>query len=41
VQATESSTEEKINLITQKIDQYRKEIEELKEKFNPTTPPEV
>jgi FtsZ-binding cell division protein ZapB len=41
VQATERSAEEKINLIVQTIDQYRKEIEELKENLNPMTPPEV
>jgi predicted nucleic acid-binding Zn-ribbon protein len=41
VQATESSIEEKINLIVQTIDQYRQEIEELKEKLNPMTLPEV
>jgi predicted nucleic acid-binding Zn-ribbon protein len=40
-QATERSAEEKINLIAQTIDQYRQEIEELKERLNPTTPPEV
>jgi hypothetical protein len=40
-QAAERSAEEKINLIAQTIDQYRQEIEELKEKLNPTTPPEV
>jgi hypothetical protein len=33
--------EEKINLIAQTIDQYKQEIEELKERLNPTTPPEV
>jgi FtsZ-binding cell division protein ZapB len=32
---------EKIDLIVHKIDQYRPEIEELKEKINPMTPPEV
>jgi hypothetical protein len=26
---------------SQTIDQYKKEIEELKERINPTTPPEV
>jgi hypothetical protein len=41
VQATERSAEEKINLIAQTIDQYRQEIEELKERLNPMTPPEV
>jgi predicted RNase H-like nuclease (RuvC/YqgF family) len=34
------STDEKINIITQRIEGYRKEIEELKEKLNPMTPPE-
>jgi FtsZ-binding cell division protein ZapB len=37
----ERSAEEKINLISQTIDQYKKEIEELKERLNPMTPPEV
>jgi predicted nucleic acid-binding Zn-ribbon protein len=41
VHATESSAEEKINLIVQTIDQYRQEIKDLKEKLNPTTPPKV
>jgi predicted nucleic acid-binding Zn-ribbon protein len=40
-QAIERSTEENIHLITQTIDRYRQEIEELKEKLNPMTPPEV
>lgn len=40
VQAPERSAEEKIN-ISQKIEEYRQEIEELKENLNPTTPPEV
>jgi predicted nucleic acid-binding Zn-ribbon protein len=41
VQAPEKSAEEKINLISQTIDQYKQEIEELKERLNPMTPPEV
>jgi DNA repair exonuclease SbcCD ATPase subunit len=41
VQAPERSAEEKINLISQTIDQYKQEIEELKERLNPMTPPEV
>jgi len=39
--AAGSSAEDKINLITQTIDQYMQEIKDLKEKFNPTTPPKV
>jgi hypothetical protein len=39
--ATKSSAEENINLITLTIDQYRQDIEEIKEKLNLTTPPEV
>jgi hypothetical protein len=41
MQETERSAEEKINLIAQTIDQYIQEIEELKKRLNPTTPPEV
>ena len=37
----ERSAEEKINMISQTIDKYKQEIEELKERLNPTTPPEV
>jgi hypothetical protein len=40
-QAPERSAEEKIKIISQTIEGYRQEIEELKEKLNPTTPPEV
>jgi chromosome segregation ATPase len=40
-QAPERSIEEKINLISQTIDQYKQEIEELKERLNPMTPLEV
>jgi hypothetical protein len=40
-QAESSSTEEKLNMISQTIDHYRKQIEELKEKLTLTTPPEV
>jgi FtsZ-binding cell division protein ZapB len=40
-QEVERSTEEKINIIAQTIDQYRYDIEELKERINPKTPPEV
>jgi FtsZ-binding cell division protein ZapB len=41
VQAPERSAEEKIKIISQTIEGYRQEIEELKEKLNPMTPPEV
>jgi len=41
VQAENSSIEEKINLISQTIDHYRKQIEELKEKMTLMTPPKV
>jgi hypothetical protein len=41
VQAENTSTEEKLKLISQTIEHYRQEIEELKEKLTPTTPPEV
>jgi predicted nucleic acid-binding Zn-ribbon protein len=40
-QALERSAEEKIKIISQTIEGYRQEIEELKEKINPMTPPEV
>jgi len=41
VQAKKKSAEEKLNLIAQTINKYRKEIEEIKEKLNPTTPLKV
>jgi hypothetical protein len=41
VQAESPMTEEKLNQISQTIDQYRKQIEELKEKLTLMTPPEV
>jgi predicted nucleic acid-binding Zn-ribbon protein len=41
VHAESSSTEEKLKMIAQTIDHYRKQIEDLKEKLTPTTPPEV
>jgi FtsZ-binding cell division protein ZapB len=41
VQATERSAEKKIKIISQTIEGYRKEIEELKQKNNHMTPPEV
>jgi predicted nucleic acid-binding Zn-ribbon protein len=40
-QALERSVEERINLISQTIAQIKKDIEELKERINPMTPPEV
>jgi hypothetical protein len=40
-QAPERSVEEKINMISQTIDRYKQEIEELKERLNPTNPLEV
>jgi hypothetical protein len=40
-QITEPTTMHKIDQIVQTIDQYRKEIKNLWEKFIPTTPPEV
>jgi FtsZ-binding cell division protein ZapB len=40
-QVLERSVEKKIRMISQTIDTYKKEIEELKERINPTTPPEV
>jgi hypothetical protein len=41
VQAPERSAEEKIKIISQTIEGYRQEIEELKENINPMTPLEV
>jgi len=41
VQEQNISVEKKLNLIAQTVNLYRKEIEEIKEKENPTTPPEV
>jgi FtsZ-binding cell division protein ZapB len=41
MKAPKKSVEEKINLISQTIYQYKQEIEDLKEKINPMTPPEV
>jgi hypothetical protein len=40
-QAPDRSAEEKIKISLQKIEGYRKEIEEIKEKLNPMTPPKV
>ena len=40
-QEIERSAKDRINLITHTIDQYRKYIEEIKEKLNPMTSPEV
>jgi archaellum component FlaC len=40
-QEPERNAEEKINMISQTIDRYKKEIEELKERLNPTNPLEV
>jgi hypothetical protein len=40
-QATERSAKEKIIVVTQTIDQYKHEIEELKERITPTTPPDI
>jgi predicted nucleic acid-binding Zn-ribbon protein len=40
-QAPNRSAEEKIKIISQTIEGYRQEIEEIKEKLNHTTPPEV
>jgi hypothetical protein len=36
-----SSAEEQIQIIAQTLEGYKKEIEELKEKLTPTTPPKV
>jgi len=41
VQAVVSSIEEKIQIIVQILEGYKKEIEELKEKLTPMTPLEV
>jgi hypothetical protein len=41
MQEPERNTEEKINMISQKIGRYNNEIEELKEMLNPMTPPKV
>jgi hypothetical protein len=41
MQAEERSEKENINLIAQKINQYRQVIEELKENINPMNPLEV
>jgi DNA repair exonuclease SbcCD ATPase subunit len=40
-QTTELTTMQKIDQIVQTIDQYRQEIEHLREQLIPTTPPEV
>jgi hypothetical protein len=40
-QAENTSAEEKLKLISQTIEHYRQDIEELKENMTPTTPPEV
>jgi hypothetical protein len=40
-QVAMSNAEEQIQIITQMLEDYKKEIEELKEKLTPTTPPEV
>jgi predicted nucleic acid-binding Zn-ribbon protein len=40
-QALERSEMEKIKIISQTIEGYMQEIEELKENLNPTTPSEV
>jgi len=37
----EKRVEEKINLIVQTINQYKQDIDELKERLNPMTPLEV
>jgi hypothetical protein len=41
VQRDELIAVEKIDQIAQEIDQYQKEIENLREHLTPTTPPEV
>ena len=41
MQAKNRNGEENINLIAQTIDQYRKDIEYLKETLNPMNPPQV
>jgi len=38
VQATMSNVEEHIQIIPQMLEDYKKEIEEIKEKLTPTTP---
>jgi hypothetical protein len=40
-QASKRSEEEKIKIISQMIEGYRKEIKEIKQNINPMTPPEV
>jgi predicted nucleic acid-binding Zn-ribbon protein len=40
-QLLDRSADEKINIILQMIEGYMQEIEELKEKLNPMTPPKV
>jgi hypothetical protein len=40
-QAATSNVEEQIQIIAQTLEDYKKEIEDLKEKLTPTTPPEV
>jgi len=41
MQEAERSAEESIQIITQTIEEHMQEIEELKEKLTPTTPPKV
>jgi hypothetical protein len=41
VQSDEITSIENIERIAQAIDQYQKEIENIREKFIPTTPPSV
>jgi hypothetical protein len=41
MEAAMSNAEENIQIITQMLEGYTKEIKELKEKLTPTTPPEV
>jgi hypothetical protein len=36
-----SNVEEQIQIIAKMLEDYKKEIEDLKEKLTPTTPPEV
>jgi hypothetical protein len=40
-QAAMSSVEEQIQIITHTLEDYKKDIEELKENLRPSTPPEV
>jgi DNA-directed RNA polymerase specialized sigma54-like protein len=40
-QAAMSNAKEQIQIIVQTLEDYKKEIEDLKEKLTPTTPPEV